>query len=41
MQVFIEAQAGSPDKHDYNEQTLEFKGIRTAVDFIRRFEMHT
>ena len=31
MQVFIEAQAGSPDKYDYNEQTLEFKGIRTAI----------
>ncbi|MFW5714839.1 MAG: hypothetical protein ACOCXF_00520 [bacterium] len=31
MKVFVEAQAGSPDKHDYNEQTLEFKGIRSAV----------
>ena len=31
MKVFVEAQAGSPDKYDYNEQTLEFKGIRTAV----------
>lgn len=31
MKVFVEAQAGSPDKYDYNEHTLEFKGIRTAV----------
>lgn len=31
MQVFIEAQASSPDKHEYNEKTLEFKGIRTAI----------
>ena len=28
--MFIEAEAGSPDKFDYNETTLEFQKIRRA-----------
>ncbi len=31
FEMFIEAEAGSCDKHDYDEKSLEYRGCRTAV----------
>ncbi|MDY7027130.1 MAG: inorganic diphosphatase [Spirochaetota bacterium] len=31
FEMFIEAEAGSCDKHDYDEKTMEYRGCRTAV----------
>ena len=31
IEVFIEAEAGSPDKHIFNETTFDHLGIRTAL----------
>jgi len=31
VEMFIEAEAGSCDKHDYDEKSMEYRGCRTAV----------